>query len=208
MMVKAFLVALVVAFATPAFAQPQPGPRQNKVERVKKRIRALRAYTLVEELGLDAKDSERLFPILDKYDEEFEKLYIDRAQLQKQLDASDSTKDRKQLDRLIDDSLSNQRAIWNLEEKRVADVRKILTPAQVAKMLVVLPALERRIQNQLRNALGKRPGAQKGKARDLADDDDDIEPDEQRPAMKKPPARNPSANPAPCDPFSDTHGCK
>lgn len=204
MTVKAILVALVVMFAMPAFAQPQGGPRQNKVERVKKRIRALRAYTLVEELGLDAKDSERLFPVLDKYDEEFEKLYVDRAQLQKQLDASDSTKDRKQLDRLIDDSLANQRAIWNLEEKRVADVRKILTPAQVAKMLVVLPALERRIQNQLRNALGK----PKGKARDL-DDDDDIEPDEQRPAAKKrPPSRNPSANPAPCDPYSDTHGCK
>ncbi|MFT3695220.1 MAG: hypothetical protein QM831_18960 [Kofleriaceae bacterium] len=204
---KAILLSLSLMFAGTAIAQPQP-PRQNKVERVKKRIRALRAYTLVEELGLDAKDSERLFPVLDKYDEEFEKLYIDRAQLQKQLDGADSNKDKKQVDKLIDDSLANQRAIWNTEEKRVADVRKILTPAQVAKMLVVLPALEKKIQNQLRNALnGGKPGAgAKARGRDL-DDDDDIEPDEKPPPPKKQQGNNPKATPR-CDPFTDLHGCK
>ncbi|HEY0252776.1 MAG TPA: hypothetical protein VGC41_14675, partial [Kofleriaceae bacterium] len=134
---KRALFAIVLAFAVPASAQPQP--RQNKVERVKKRIRALRAYTLVEELGLDEKDSQRLFPVLDKFDDEFERLYVERAQLQKQLDGAPDLKDKKQVDKLIDDSLANQRAIWNLEEKRVAEVRKILTSAQVARMLVVLP---------------------------------------------------------------------
>ena len=40
-----------------------------------------------------------------------------------------------------------------LEDKRLAELRKILTPAQTARLLIVLPELERKIQNQLRRAI-------------------------------------------------------
>lgn len=175
--------------------------RETKRERVKKRVRALRAYTLTEELGLDEADAGKLFPVLSKFDDDFDRLLLERQQLQQQLDGAGNLKDNKAIDKLIDQSISNQRATWDVEDKRIAEIRKILTPAQVARMLIVLPALERRIQNQLRKAVGK------NHKRQLQDgDDDDVEPNEKpappRPAQK---AGNPATTP--CDPFSSRHGC-
>lgn len=192
-----WLVALVLA-STPAFAQapgqtapiktaptvtheqpPPPPLKETKRERVKKRIRAMRAYALTTELGLEAEDAGRVFPLLQKFDDEFDRLLATRTQLQRKLDDT-GRMTPKQVDKLIDESLANQREFWNLEEKRIAELRKVLTPAQVARLLVVLPALERKITNQLRQA-AKPAGGRKG---DAGDDDDDVEPNE-RPAPKR-----------------------
>jgi hypothetical protein len=188
----------------PAGPQGQPPQKETKQERVKKRVRMMRAMALTEELGLDSAGAGRLFPLLEKYDTEFDRLLVERGQLQHQLDAADG-KPPKQIDKLIDDSLANQRKFWDLEDKRVAELRKVLTPAQVARVLVVLPVLERKIQNQLRNAV--RPG-RKLKNQQLDSDDDDLEPGE-RPAKRQAPRGNPTPtrNTPPCDPFSTRHGC-
>jgi hypothetical protein len=187
--------------------------RETKRDRVKKRIRALRAYTLTEELGLNEADAGKLFPVLAKFDDDFDRLLTERQQLQQQLDGASNLKDKRAIDKVIDQALANQRATWDVEDKRIAEIRKILTPAQVARMLIVLPALERRIQNQLRNAVGKMKNGGGGRKRQQLDDnedgdvDDDVEPNEKpnppkRPAQK---AGNPGATP--CDPFNSTHGC-
>jgi len=185
--------------------------RETKRERVKKRIRALRAYTLTEELGLNEADAGKLFPVLAKYDDDFDRLLAERQQLQQQLDSAGDLKDKKAIDKVIDQSVANQRAVWETEDKRIAEIRKILTPAQVARMLIVLPALERRIQNQLRNAVKNGGGRRKkGPAMQDFDDDDDVEPNEAPKPEPKKPAGNPGPNRAapPCDPFSTVHGCR
>ncbi len=186
-----------------ASAQPHPGKnKETKIERVKKRVRALRAYTLTEELGLDTDGAAKLFPVLSKYDDEFDRLLTARGGLNKALDAAGDLKDAKAIDKLIDQMIANQRAFWDLEEKRIAELRKILTPAQTARLLVVLPALERKLQNQLRNAA---QGAKAANARRMeADaDDDDVEPNEKpTPPPRPAPGSNPKANQTGCDPFS------
>ncbi len=191
------LLAAFAAFAGGVDAQPTGAPaqpRETKLERVKKRVRAVRAYALTEELGLDTQGAGKLFPILARYDDEFDRLLGARGLLNKALDGA-SDLDAKAVDKLIDQQLANQRAYWDLEEKRIAELRKILTPAQTARLLVVLPALERKIQNQLRTAV---QGARKAQ-RDL--DDDDVEPNE-----KPAPVSNPKATQAGrCDPFSSAH---
>ncbi|MEO8844879.1 MAG: hypothetical protein ABI704_25070 [Kofleriaceae bacterium] len=186
----------------PTQADKQPQPRETKRERVKKRVRALRAYTMTEELGLDEADAGKLFPLLAKFDDDFDRLLTERQQLQQQLDGAGNLKDKKAIDKLIDQSIANQRATWDAEDKRIAEIRKILTPAQVARMLIVLPALERRIQNQLRNAVGKMKHKRQQQDGDAGDDD--VEPNEKPPARPQK-AGNPSTTP--CDPFSSRHGC-
>ena len=203
---KSRLLALVLlaAFAGPAVtsAQPHPGKtketketKETKIERVKKRVRALRAYTLTEELGLDTEGAGTLFPVLARYDDEFDRLLAARGALTKALDGAGDLKDAKAADKLIDQMLANQRTFWDLEEKRVAELRKILTPAQTARLLVVLPALERKIQNQLRHAA--QGGKNQNSRRIETDADyDDVEPNEKpAPMPKQAPARNPRANP-------------
>jgi hypothetical protein len=171
--VRALLI--VLALATAAHAQQPRGPAvaQDRREAVKKKIRAMRAYTLTDELGLDEKAAAKLFPILAKWDDVTDKLLQARVDIQRRLT---STTDAKQLDKLIDEAVANQKAFWDLEDKRLAELRKVLTPAQTARLLVVLPAFERKIQNQLKRAINRRGGGGRAAPDDI--DEDDLDPDD------------------------------
>ncbi len=178
-----YLIVFAFVIAAPdALAQPKRPVPADRSEAIKKRIRALRAYTLTEELKLDEKTAARLFPALSKWDGITDKLLAQRVELTRQLAASDSIKDPKALDNLIDEALANQKAFWELEEQRLAELRKILTPGQIAKLLIVLPTFERRIQNQLHKAIRNH------NVRD--DGDDSVEADDRAgtPAPTKRPA--------------------
>jgi hypothetical protein len=209
--VMRWLLLLVFAFSSTALAQPA-----NRREKIKERIRALRAYTLTAELQLDEQTAGKLFPTLAKYDGEFDKLLQQRMDIQRRLEAAGDLKDPKETDKLIDEAVANQRALWDTEDKRLAQLRKILTPAQVARVLVVLPAMERKIQNQLRKAVQrqqrKQANPRPGAPVDPYDSDEGgIDPFADSPAP--PPAKKQQQQKAaprakrPCDPFSDKHGC-
>jgi len=158
-------------------------------EQIKKKIRALRAYTLTEELSLDEQTAGRLFPVLARYDDETDRLLEKRVDVQRRLRRADTVRDSRTIDRAIDDAIANQRGFWELEDKRITELRKILTPVQAAKLLVVLPALERKIQNQLRRAIVLRGNARDNDSNDSNDGDDDPQPDEVRPVQPKRPVR-------------------
>jgi hypothetical protein len=221
------VVVLGLGLAQGAGAQPRRGQGDATTERreagpatterreqIKKKIRALRAYTLTEELALDEQTAGRLFPVLARFDDETDRLLEKRVDVQRRLRRADSLRDGRAIERLIDEAVANQRGFWELEDKRLAELRKILTPIQAARLLVVLPALERRIQNQLRKAIvSHRPGSSGANADTI---DDDQEPDEvpTRPPPRRreaplAPRRDPSnapGNTPPCDP--NTQPCR
>jgi hypothetical protein len=211
------LIALLLS-AVPAFAQPSPDRAAQRREKIKERIRALRAYTLTAELQLDEQTAAKLFPLLSKFDNEFDKLLQERVDIQRRLDAAGTVKDAKAVDKLIDEAVANQRALWGTEDQRLAQLRKILTPAQTARVLVVLPAMERKIQNQLRRAV-QRQQRKLGNPRGggelvdpYGDDDEGIDPfAEPPPAKPKQQGQQKQQKPArgakPCDPFNDPAGC-
>ncbi len=195
----------------------KPAEPAERREQIKKKIRAMRAYTLTEALALDEPTAGRLFPMLARYDDETDKLLEKRVDVQRRLRHADSLKDPRAIERLIDEAIAIQRGFWDLEDKRVAELRKVLTPGQTAKLLVVLPALERKIQNQLRKAIVQRhpTGSTAGSGADI---DDDQEPDELGPPPKGPPRRrdapvaprpgpsNAPGNTPPCNP--NTEPCR
>jgi hypothetical protein len=222
-MIRGITIALALAIAAPAIADPLPppgtssaDPASTRREAIKKRIRALRAYTLTEELGLDEVTASKLFPVLAKWDDVTDKLLVQRVAITRQLRAADASQNPRTVDKLVDEAVANQKAFWDLEDRRLVELRKILSPAQTARLLIVLPAFERKIQNQLKRAIQKkdRGGAAVRKNRvqaEYGDDDDDVEPDE------LPPEQRPRTGPAkqaqppadgPCDPFSTRSGCK
>jgi hypothetical protein len=173
--VRAAVIVLIMLVAGTAYAQqPRAGDRagQDRREAIKKRIRVMRAATLTDELNLDEKTLSRLLPTLAKWDDVTEDLLRKRVELQRQLGAAGNIKDPKAVDKLIDEAVANQKAFWDLEDKRLVELRKILGPAQIARLLIVLPAFERKIQNQLRRAINRRDAP----ANDLDDDDLDDAP--------------------------------
>ena len=199
---RLWIVMLAIALGAPvAAAQPRQGPapapapgpapapapgvpNAQRREEIKKKIRSLRAYALTTELSLDEKTGARLWPVLAKYDDEIDKLLQQRVDLQHRLKTSDQLKDAKAQDRLVDDAIANQKAFWSVEERRLAELRKILTPAQTARLLVVLPAFERKIQNQLRRAIVRKQIERAQGAQD-PDDDDDDDDDAAPPARRR-----------------------
>ncbi|MEO8702098.1 MAG: hypothetical protein ABI867_18790 [Kofleriaceae bacterium] len=171
---RAAIVMVLLVFVAPlAYAQqPRAGDRvaQDRREAIKKRIRVLRAATLTDELNLDEKTLSRLLPTLAKWDDVTEDLLKKRVDIQRRLSGADGMKDPKAVDRLVDEAVANQKAFWDLEDKRLVELRKILNPAQIARLLIVLPAFERKIQNQLRRAINR--------GQRNSGDDDDLDLDD------------------------------
>ncbi len=167
------LLAVMMSLGTAA-AQPGGGGGRklpaNQREQIKKRVRTMRAITLTEELKLDPATAEKLFPLLSKYDDETDKLVQRRGDVNARLNNANG-KPAKEIDKTIDDAVALQRDFRDLEDHRLADVRKVLTPAQTAKLIIVLPQFEKRIQNQLQKAIQNR---KQGDAD--VDEDDDIKP--------------------------------
>jgi hypothetical protein len=176
-MIRAPVIALIAAAIlgplssavprAPSVAAAQPAPpgggaggarpaNSLRREEIKRRIRSLRAYALTSELGLDERAGTRLWPILARYDDEIDKLVQQRVEVNRRLRDARQLRDPRALDRLVDDAIANQRAFWSLEERRLIELRRILPPLQVAQLLVVLPAFERKIQSQLRRAIVRR----------------------------------------------------
>ncbi len=181
LVVVLFAVSSATALAQPAPAQPAP----DRAQRIKERIRALRAYTLTSELALDEQTAAKLFPTLAKFDVEFDKLLQARFDIQRRLDGAGAIRDPKVVDKLIDEAVANQRALWDTEDKRLAQLRKILTPAQTARVLIVLPAMERKIQNQLRRAVQRPKQPRRGQQPvNPFDEEDDVPPYAPHPAGK------------------------
>jgi hypothetical protein len=175
---RALVIAAIVALGASsiAWSQPRAGdPQQDRRDAVKRKIRGLRAAMLSDELRLDDKALARLLPVLARWDDQAEKLVEQRVDIQRRLEAVQVRGgDPRSIDRLIDEAVANQKALWGLEEQRLADLRKILTPPQVARLLVVLPEFERRIHDQLRRAT--RRGASRCDRLDDLDADDATPP--------------------------------
>lgn len=167
---RRWLVFLALVLATPAWSQP-PGvqQQQQRRERIKKRIQTMRNTALIDGLGLDEATAGKMLLVFAKYDEEFEKLLGSRADLVRKLQGVTERDPKGAVDKLLDEAIANQRALWDVEERRMGELRKILTPAQAARLVLLLPPLERKIQNQLRKAVAGGGGGGGG--------DDDKSPD-------------------------------
>jgi len=137
----------------------------DRADKIKKRIRTMRAIVLVEELALDEKTATKLMPILAKYDDEFANLAKENLELRKQAEDLAAAGDDKSVDAVVDKLVANQRARWELDEKRFAEVRKVLSARQAARILVVLPEIDRKILEGARKAIRGQKAQKAKKAR-------------------------------------------
>jgi Spy/CpxP family protein refolding chaperone len=141
--------------APPAAATPAPGVKapvagdQRTPEQLRKevleRMRALRAFKIVEELKLDENASARLFPILAKFDEREMALASERRDIVRELRAQvDAPRpDDARITKTIERLLANRSRRHQLHDDQIKELRKVLTPVQQAKLALLLPRLER-----------------------------------------------------------------
>jgi len=134
-------------------------PDQLRKE-VLERMRALRAWKIVEALKLDEATSARLFPILSRYDEREMALAAERHVIMRELrEATEAARpDDARLTATLNRLLANRAAQRALHDDRIKDVRKVLTPVQQAKLVLLLPRMEHDFAGWIHEASGRSGG--------------------------------------------------
>jgi Spy/CpxP family protein refolding chaperone len=151
---------LSVAPAFPAAAQP-PGKVERKADKERLRdqiidkFRAERMWELTNALKLDEPTAARLFPLLSKYDDEERAIAKERGPLARDLrEALDApTADNARISGLVDKLLSIKTRRQALEAEKLAAMRKVLTPVQMGKLVLVAPAIEEGFRDRIKTAV-------------------------------------------------------
>jgi len=190
------LVAVTVLSSTAVVVSAQPsGAPVDKRERVKQKVRTMRAYFLTDALNLDPTTAGKMFPVIEKYDSETDALAAARVALRAKLE---TTTDGKALNKVIDDLVANQKATFDVDAKRLAELRAILSPQQVGKLMIVLPEFEKRLQNRL--------GKVDAKAKEQENGNSEL--GGYNPPTPRQPKAKSDGKKRKCDPFSDPVGCR
>lgn len=132
-------------------------------EQVMDQMRALRMWKITEELKLDEATASRLFPVLARFDEQARTIGRERHEVYRELrSAVDAPHpDQAKISALVDrmEALQGRRAA--MEQERAKATRKVLTPLQQAKLILVMPRIDEAFRRQIRDAVrgGERDGA-------------------------------------------------
>ena len=158
------LVSLPVAF--PALAgDPRPaaksaaGERKGDKERLREQIidklRTERMWKLTEALKLDEPTAARLFPLLAKFDDQERALGKERGPIARDLrDALDAAKpDSPRIDGLVEHLMGIRARRQAMEAEKLAAVRKVLTPVQMGKLLLLAPKIDEGFRQRIREAV-------------------------------------------------------
>ncbi len=176
-------LAVVISGAAAWGADPAPGgspipgdgrtPDQLRRE-VLERMRALRAWKIVDELKLDQATSARLFPVLSKYDDRELALMKDRRDIVRDLRAEteSAAPNNAKLTAAIDRLLALRAKMQALQDEKIRELRKVLTPAQQAKLVLLLPRIERGFIHRIREVSEEQRRTGDGRDRRRPDDDD------------------------------------
>jgi Spy/CpxP family protein refolding chaperone len=174
------LAAPVIRAADPApGGSPLPGdgrtPEQLRRE-VVERMRTLRAWKIIDELKLDQATAARLFPLLSKYDDRAFALMKEKQEIVRDLRAETeaATPNNAKLTADIERLLGLRAKMQALQDEKIREVRRVLTPAQQAKLVLLLPRIERGFIHRIREASEdqRRPGSP---FPDRRRDDDDFD---------------------------------
>ncbi len=167
----ALVLAVVMGLVSPGLAQP-----------------ASRAVSVVDGLGVDQLTANKLVDILQRHDSELAKLQRQRSELKRRLVTARHA-DPKNVDRLLDESIANQRALAQAEEQLITRVRQIVPAQQAAHLLVLLAATEPPHGRDAPATFSENPRA--GSAYD-----------------PRSPLSVGQATRTRCDPFASMHGCR
>ena len=107
---------------------------------------------LAEELDLDQETTDKLFPVLNKSNEQRGKLGRKRSQIINQMkeELDREFPEAATLKRLIKDFKRSERDIVDARIKRLDDLSKILSDQQIAKLIVLLPTIEKDVRKAIR----------------------------------------------------------
>jgi Spy/CpxP family protein refolding chaperone len=134
---------------------PWAGPAGNKLrQKIARRIQLIRMSAIITALALNPKQAPKFFAVVNQFEVKLKKIRLSNHRIMAQL--SQMVRSGKyaatKINTLAAQLMKNQIQIKQLELKRFQAVRKIITAQQLAKLLIALPRIERRIRRLIRRA--------------------------------------------------------
>jgi Skp family chaperone for outer membrane proteins len=157
MTMRVMAILWVALAVTPAWAQPE-GPRVQ----LRLRVRQAIVQRLVERLALDAPTAARLAQVANNYDDQIAAVQAENQKARRELkQLTDGGKgDDATVNRLADRVLANRARVRQLEDGRLAEMRKVLRPNDYGRLIIIWPQVNQQIRGELMRAL--QPGARGG----------------------------------------------
>lgn len=161
------LVLMGLLLSAPALAEgtgPKAGPAQPSARKAEKerlrdqiidKLRAERMWKLTETLKLDEPTAARLFPLLAKFEDQERALGKERGPIARDLrDAITAPNpDQTRINGLVEKLISIRARRQALEAEKLTAVRKVLTPVQMGKLMLVAPSIDQGFRERIREAL-------------------------------------------------------
>lgn len=151
------LLGATLSLSLPALAQPD----QQKRAQVRQQATDLMMQRFTQELALDPATREQLRQSWDRAQAQIEgvrkEMWLAMKELKAQL--ASPAPDNARLSQLSELVFNNRLKVEELEHARIGEWRRILTPVQFAKAILVSPKIKREVQQQVMQAVrGMRPG--------------------------------------------------
>lgn len=144
----------------PPAAPGRPGPLRQRVARMIEQWKQMR---IISALNLSPQQSPRFFAVLHQYDRKIKALQKRNHQALKTIRrlVRAGRYNARTINTLAEGILQNQVKIKQVEVQRFRAAKTVLTAQQLAKLVLTLPRLERRIRQMIRRAKrrGGRPFA-------------------------------------------------
>lgn len=167
-------VLLIGLVQAPLLLGDEGVARERDLTRIRKKVEALRAWQLTEELDLDEETSSRLFPAMNEVDQERWAIEASNRKLMRTMSRSleGSNPDPESINGILDELMANKRELNRVEEKHIERVRQILSPADTARYLLFQIRFQREIKKKAAEAYrGRRPPDSTYEDRNRSDDD-------------------------------------
>jgi Spy/CpxP family protein refolding chaperone len=160
---RIIVILIAFGFFTEIFGQVggpqgQMGPFKPPFERpmqrqIRRRIETIKIWKLTEELNLTEQQSERFFPVYNKFKDELKATETERRQVIEKLDEL-TTKDKPSADeinKLLDELEDLDRNINTAKEVFRGKLKDILTTQQIGRLYVFEVMFQRQIQEIVRD---------------------------------------------------------
>jgi Spy/CpxP family protein refolding chaperone len=156
--------ALVLLMAATTFAQPndnEGGQWQNgrgNRARLRERIDRMKKSQITEVLNLDEETSQKLFPLMDKFQEQRHALRRQQVDLMNQLknELAKQPADSAAIQNTLDAFKRNQLELVETRNQQLDELGTILTQEQVAKLVVSMPRFMRNMRDMMEDVRARR----------------------------------------------------
>ncbi len=147
------ILSLILVFSgTTALADDgRRVPGEEDIGRVRKKVEAVRAWRLTEELDLDEDKTAKLFPAMRRSDRQRQEIEADNRRIIRMVSAELNKPNPapEVIDSALEELVKNRRRTFRSEEEHLQDVRKILSPEDTARYLLFQVKFQKEIRERV-----------------------------------------------------------